>query len=671
MNNKNKSTQKTESSGDFAAQGAAGRVVIENVIPRIECGVFPVKRVIGETVKVEADIFADGHDDLQAVLLYRRQGEKDWKEVPMTGPENDRWRGEFPVDSLGIYFYSLEAWIDRFSSWRNGFFKKHSAGVDTEVDQQIGTEILREAVSRISSGENKEKLETLLGRLDSPSAGAEEKAELLLSRDCAGLMEKYGPRIFPVRWDKELMVTVEPEIAGFSSWYEVFPRSAGKGKKHGTFRDCGKVLSYAAELGFTIVYLPPIHPIGKSFRKGKNNSIRAGAGEPGSPWAIGSEEGGHKAIHPELGTEEDFRKLVKKAEKLGLKIALDIAFQCSPDHPYVQEHPDWFLSRPDGTIQYAENPPKKYEDIYPINFETGDWRNLWEELKSVFIYWIKRGVTVFRVDNPHTKSFYFWDWVLPEIKKEYPETVFLAEAFTKPKLMYRLAKAGFTQSYTYFTWRNEPQSLKEYILELYHTEVKEFFRPNFWPNTPDILHEYLQRGGKPAFLVRLILAATLSSNYGVYGPAFELLEHTPREEGSEEYLNSEKYEIKEWPLETEKGIREELKLINRIRNTNPALQSNDNTLFHACDNEQILCYSRSNRLKTNCLLVTVNFDVTHTREGWVEFSPAALGLEDKKPFTVKDLLTDASYTWEGYWNFIRLDPFHNPAHIFLLEQGDS
>ena len=651
---------------DFISDGKR-RIVIESVTPQIDCGAFPIKRIVGDSVTVEADIFADGHDVLKAVLHYRHEDWKDWEELPLSGPDNDRWRGSFPLTELGLYYYSVEGWVDRFATWRRGFEKKHSAGVDTKVDQEMGAEIIRIACPNIPSISQRERCKTLLDRLDSAAAGSDEKAELLLSEDIKVLMDTYGPRLNAYRWKEERSVRVDPKRAEFSSWYELFPRSTGKGKKHGSFRDCASFLSHVADRGFNVVYFPPIHPIGSSFRKGKNNSLTTGKKDPGSPWAIGSKDGGHKAFHPDLGTEEDFAFLVSEAEKLGLQVALDIAFQCSPDHPYVKEHPEWFVIRPDGSIQYAENPPKKYEDIYPINFESSDWRGLWKELLSVFFFWIERGVTIFRVDNPHTKSLYFWEWVIGEIKKKHREVIFLAEAFTKPKLMYRLAKAGFSQSYTYFTWRNDPASLREYVEELTKGEPREFFRPNFWPNTPDILHEYLQKGGKPAFLVRLILAATLSSNYGVYGPAFELLQRTPREEGSEEYINSEKYEIKDWKLKSSPGISEAIRKVNQIRNNNACLQSNGSIGFHSCDNEQILCYSKTSREKTNTILVTVNFDTTHTQSGWVEFSPAAVGLPDRRPFVVRDLLTDIRYTWKEYWNYIQLDPFNNPAHILLLE----
>jgi starch synthase (maltosyl-transferring) len=470
-------------------------------------------------------------------------------------------------------------------------------------------------------------------------------------------------------YPKELVVSVEREKAGFSTWYEMFPRScAGEPGRHGTFKDCEARLPYIASMGFDVLYLPPIHPIGHTGRKGKNNVVTANPNEPGTPWAIGSEEGGHKAIHPELGTLEDFRHLVNEAKRHGIEIALDIAFQCSPDHPYVKEHPGWFRWRPDGTVQYAENPPKKYQDIYPLNFDTEDRQALWEELKSVVTFWAEQGVRIFRVDNPHTKPFNFWEWLIAEVKKEYPEAIFLAEAFTRPKIMYRLAKLGFTQSYTYFTWRNTKSELAEYLVELTQTEVKDFFHPNFWPNTPDILHEYLQTGGRPAFMTRLVLAATLSPGYGIYGPAFELMENVPREKGSEEYLNSEKYEIKRWDIERKDSLRDFIARVNRIRRENPALRSNRNLWFNATDNDNLLCYSKHTGDLSNIILVVVNLDPHNTRSGRINVPIKAWGLDPAQPCQAHDLLNDAGYAWREEWNHVELNPGVCPAHIFLVAQ---
>jgi starch synthase (maltosyl-transferring) len=475
------------------------------------------------------------------------------------------------------------------------------------------------------------------------------------------------PSPYAVTYPRELTVTVDREKAGCSAWYEMFPRSASPVMgKHGTFKNCEERLPYIAAMGFDVLYLPPIHPIGRTGRKGKNNTLPARADDPGTPWAIGAKEGGHKTINAPLGTLDDFKHLMSKAKEYNIEIALDIAFQCSPDHPYVKEHPEWFLRRPDGTIQYAENPPKKYQDIYPLNFETENWQELWEELKSIVLYWAEQGVRIFRVDNPHTKPFQFWEWLLAEVKKEYPDAIFLSEAFTRPKVMYRLAKLGFTQSYTYFTWRNKKRELTEYLIELTQTPVKDFFRPNFWTNTPDILHAYLQTGGRAAFMARLVLAATLSSNYGVYGPAFELMENKPREPGSEEYLNSEKYEIKHWDIDRPDSLKDFITRVNRIRRENAALQRNCNLWFNAANNEQLICYSKHTDDLTNIILVVVNLDPYATQSGIINVPLKSWGFDAGKPYKVDDLLSDKRYTWHGEWNFVELNPTICPAHAFHL-----
>jgi starch synthase (maltosyl-transferring) len=446
----------------------------------------------------------------------------------------------------------------------------------------------------------------------------------------------------------------------------MFPRSAGNGQAHGTFRDVEAQLPYVAGMGFDILYLPPIHPIGNGKRKGRNNALAAAPGDPGSPWAIGSADGGHKSIHPQLGTPAEFRHLVAAAREQGLEVALDIAFQCAPDHPYVTEHPAWFRHRPDGSIQYAENPPKKYQDIYPFNFDTDDWKALWLELRSIFEHWIDEGVTVFRVDNPHTKPYPMWEWMIGEIKREHPQVIFLAEAFTRPRPMHRLAKLGFTQSYTYFTWRNTKAELTEYFTELAHDASREYFRPNVWPNTPDILHEYLQSGARAAFVARLVLAATLSANYGIYGPAFELMEHVPREPRSEEYRDSEKYEIKAWNRERPDSLRPLIARVNAIRRTNPALHGNWRLRFHAIDNPQLLCYSKGTEDLANVVLTVVNLDPRNPQTGWTTLALAELGVDPAAAFEVHDLLTDARYRWQGPHNYVELRPSELPAHILRV-----
>jgi starch synthase (maltosyl-transferring) len=482
-------------------------------------------------------------------------------------------------------------------------------------------------------------------------------------------MGRYPDERFITLYDKNLTVVVDPVKARYSTWYEMFPRSwAAVPGAHGTFKDCEARLPYIAEMGFDVVYLPPIHPIGRTNRKGKNNQPLAEPGDVGSPWAIGAAEGGHKAVHPKLGTLEDFRHFVARARENNLEVALDIAFQGSPDHPYVREHPAWFRWRPDNTVQYAENPPKKYEDIYPFDFETEDWQALWEELKSIVTFWIEQGVRIFRVDNPHTKPFRFWEWLISEIKRDHPEVFFLAEAFTRPKAMYRLAKLGFSQSYNYFAWRNTRWELTQYLTELTRTGVREYFRPNLWPNTPDILTEYLQFGGRPAFLIRLVLAATLGASYGIYGPAFELCESLPREPGSEEYLNSEKFEIRYWDIRRPDSLKDFIARVNRIRRENAALQRDWSLEFYPVDNEQLICYAKFSEDRANIILTVVNLDPHHTQGGWLELPLGALGLDPGQPYQVHDLLGEARFLWHGPRNYVELDPKTAPAYIFRLRR---
>jgi starch synthase (maltosyl-transferring) len=642
-----------------------GRVVIEGVQPEIEGGRYPAKRTVGEKMAVEADIFTDGNDAISGVLQYRREGARTWSEVPLEFLVNDRWRGEFEVTELGRYIYTLEAWVDPFRTWRRDLQKKVDVGQDVAVDLKIGAELIRDVGSR-APGEDKKRLESAASTL-TKRGSLDGRVDLALGEDLLSLVSRYPDRSLATRYGKELAVVVDRERARFSAWYEMFPRScASQAGQHGTFRDCEKRLPYIAEMGFDVLYLPPIHPIGRTHRKGKNGSATARRTDPGSPWAIGASEGGHKSVHPKLGTLKDFRRLVEKARGHGIEIALDIAFQCSPDHPYVREHTEWFRLRPDGTVQYAENPPKKYEDIYPLDFETADWRELWEELKSVVLFWIDQGVRIFRVDNPHTKTLAFWEWLIDEVKRDYPEVIFLSEAFTRPKIMYRLAKLGFTQSYTYFAWRNAKWELNQYFTELTQTESRDYFRPSLWPNTPDILNEYLQSGGRPAFMTRLILAATLGASYGIYGPAFELCENRPRESGSEEYLNSEKYEIKHCDLDGPDSLRELIARVNRIRRENPALQSDPSLRFHHVDNEALICYSKRLEDLSNAIIVVANLDPHYTQSGWVELNLDELGLDAHRAYQVHDLLTDARYLWDGPRNFVQLNPHEMPAHIFRV-----
>jgi starch synthase (maltosyl-transferring) len=643
------------------------RVAIDHVEPEIEGGRFAIKRVVGEEVQVFGNIYSDGHDVLGACLRFRGPAEGDgWNEVPMTPLGNDRWSGSFDVDTLGTYLYTLQAWIDRFASWRSDFIKKVDAGQDVRVDLLAGVELIEKAAQR-ATGESKKTLADWAAQVRTlHDTNLPEAVRLVMDEPRSGLARRFPDKRMAANY-KELAVTVDRANARFSAWYEMFPRSTSPvSGAHGTFKDCEARLPYVAGMGFDILYLPPIHPIGKSFRKGKNNNPVCTPNDPGSPWGIGSAEGGHKAIHPELGTLEDFRHLIVKAKECGLEIALDVAFQCSPDHPYVKEHPEWFRWRPDGTIQYAENPPKKYQDIYPLEFENEDWEGLWEELKSVFLFWAEQGVRIFRVDNPHTKPFPFWEWLIKEVKAEYPDAILLAEAFTRPNVMYGLAKLGFTQSYTYFTWRNTKWDLTQYFIELTQTEVREFFCPNLWPNTPDILNEYLQSGGRPAFMARLVLAATLGANYGIYGPAFELCENKPLAPGSEEYWNSEKYEIKAWDLNRAGSLKDFISRVNRARRDNPAFHSDQSLRFHAVDNDQLIAYTKMNREGTSLVLVVVNLDPRNTQSGWVDLPLAELGIEADRPFQVHDQLIDTSFQWQGPRNYVELNPQKVPAHILVI-----
>jgi starch synthase (maltosyl-transferring) len=644
------------------------RAVIQEVKPQIDSGRFPIKRVVGEEVIVEADIFADSHDIISAVILYRKENDPQWSEVPMKPLINDRWRGSFRVMELGQYRYTIMAWIDRFKSLRRDLTKKLEAGQDVSVDLLTGAESIMEASERANPA-HAPIMQEWVDQLRSKDVSLTAKAQLALSEEVTERMSKYSNRLFATTYDKELVVEVDREKACFSTWYELFPRScASERGRHGNFGDCEKRLAYISAMGFDVLYLPPIHPIGHTNRKGKNNTITADARAPGTPWAIGSKEGGHKTVHPQLGTIEDFRQFLKKAKDYGMEVALDLAFQCSPDHPYVKEHPEWFRWRPDRTIQYAENPPKKYQDIYSLYFETEHWQELREELKSIVMFWIEQGVRIFRVDNPHTKPFQFWEWLISEVRRDYPDVIFLAEAFTRAKVMFQLAKLGFSQSYTYFTWRNTGWEITQYFLEINQTEAREYFRPNLWPNTPDILTEYLQSGGQPAFVARLVLAATLGANYGIYGPAFELCENLPREPGSEEYLDSEKYEIKFWDIERSNSLKDFIARVNRIRKENPALQSDKNLRFHAVDNEKLICYSKNTEDFSNIILVVVNLDPHYTHSGWVELPLHELGLAPAQPYQVHELLSDARYLWQGPRNYVELNPHISPAHILRVRR---
>ena len=643
----------------------ATRVWIEEIRPQIDGGRYPIKRTVGETVAVSAFIFADGHDLLQAVLQYRFGETGDWREVAMEYRGEDLWTASFAVDTIGTYHYTIRAWIDHFASWQRDLRTKFAAAQDVTGELLEGAAMIT-ATSGWALSPDDDWLSRMAATLRALKP-VENMVNKATAPDITAMMRRYPERARQAVYAQPLSVTVEPTIAGFSAWYELFPRSlTSDPAKSGTLKDVELLLPEIARMGFDVLYLPPIHPIGVTNRKGRNNSLTVTKDDPGSPWAIGSSEGGHKAVHPELGSLEDFDALVAGAKRHGLAIALDLAFQCSPDHPYVREHPEWFRHYPDGSIKFAENPPKKYEDIYPLYFDCREWQSLWLELKSIVLFWIARGVRIFRVDNPHTKPLHFWHWLLTEVRREYPETVFLAEAFTRGRVMYGLAKVGFSQSYTYFTWRNSKQELTSYLRELVDTEVREYYRPNFFTNTPDILPEYLQFGGRSAFVTRLALAATLSSSYGIYS-GYELAENEAVP-GSEEYHNSEKFEIKPRNWKNPVNIRGFITRLNTIRRNNPALTTNRRLVFYPVDNEQLLFYGKSTEDLSNIILVAVNLDPHNVQEGWLEVPLESLHIEAGEVFQVHELLMDKRFLWQGRKNFVRLDPAISPAQIFLLRR---
>jgi starch synthase (maltosyl-transferring) len=626
------------------------RVVIENVYPEVDDGRFPIRRVAGEPVIVSADVHADGHDKLAAALLYRRAGESSWREAPMEPAGNDRWRAQFAVESPGVYEYTVEGWIDRFGTWRDELTKKVAAGQDVSSELVEGARLVQ-AVTEAS---------TILG---DAALGQEQRVAVALDARWERVMQQHADRSRATQYDRVLQVVVDRERARTGAWYEMFPRSAGSDPSRGaTFDEAAALIPYVAAMGFDVLYLPPIHPIGRSFRKGRNNSLTPEPGAPGSPWAIGSDEGGHMSVEPGLGTIDDFDRFVDAARRQGLEVALDLAYQASPDHPYVGEHPEWFRQRPDGTIKYAENPPKKYQDIYPLNFESEAWQALWVELKRIIEFWIAHGVTIFRVDNPHTKPYRFWQWALADIRARHPEAIFLSEAFTRPTVMRYLAKSGFSQSYTYFTWRNTKPELTAYFTELTQTRVREYMRPNLFANTPDILHEYLQRGGRPAFQVRLVLAATLGASYGIYS-GFELSENVPAHPGSEEYLDSEKYQITPRRFDQAGSLSELIGRINTIRREHAALQRDWGLRFHQTDNPELVAYSKRSLDGTDLVLMVVNLDPAHMQHGFIHLPLSAWGVPPHATIVVHDLLSNERYYWGGERNYVRLDPEAQVAHV--------
>jgi starch synthase (maltosyl-transferring) len=690
------------------------RVVIEEIQPQVDCGRYPARRIFGDRVDISAAIFCDGHDHVAARLLYKPANDREWQSAPMTALPNDLWHATFTADKLGPWTFTIQGWVDHFDTWTHDLKKRLAAQPDPaspdpsnpdpakrDLPPQdiplaltIGALLIDQAAARATQARvnaDAKQLKDLAASLRALAARNLALYDYPLTPELEQLVALYPDLAYVTTADCELPLWVDRERARFSAWYELFPRSTSPDPaRHGTLRDVELLLPEIAAMGFDILYLPPIHPIGRAFRKGPNNSPTAAPDDEGSPWAIGSDEGGHKAIHPKLGTLADFDHLVAAIHSHGMEIALDIAFQCSPDHPWVKQHPNWFLHRPDGSIQYAENPPKKYQDIYPLNFETPAWQSLWDELRSVFQFWIDRGVRVFRVDNPHTKALPFWEWCIADLQRVTPGVIFLAEAFTRPHVMYSLAKAGFTQSYTYFTWRTGKDELRAYFEEIAKPPISDFFTPNVWPNTPDILHASLQTGGRPVFMQRLVLATTLAASYGIYGPAYELGEHLPAKPNSEEYLHSEKYQIRRWDRSDPQSLAPLITRLNQIRRTNPALQSDLSLHFHEVDNPQILCYSKStlkpaprngaplngasapappdpaDSQPENIILVAVNLDPHNEQAGWIDLDLKHLGIAHHEIFDVEDLLTGARYQWHDRSNFVALRPDVMPAHILRV-----
>jgi starch synthase (maltosyl-transferring) len=646
--------------------------VIENLQPLVDGGRYPVKRVVGEDLVVEADIFKDGHDVVAAVLKWRTVGESHWHETPMTHVANDRWRGVCSFYENTTYEYTVEAWADTFAGWQHEFGAKFKAGIVNLTSETLeGAALIEEAAWRAGNSVDGRRLNELSEIIRTSDAA--QINDIAHSGELEILMSTYPDRSAATQYAPAPHVVVDRVKARTAAWYEFFPRSAeGRGDKGSTFRDCLPRVDDAKAMGFDVIYFPPIHPIGFANRKGRNNSVTSQPGEPGVPYAIGNRHigapngGGHKDVEPALGTLEDFDWLQQEIRARGMEVALDFAINCSPDHPYVAEHPDWFYKRPDGTIKYAENPPKKYEDIYPLNFRCPNWQELWDEMTSIILFWAARGVRIIRVDNPHTKPVPFWEYLISRVRAQFPDQVFLSEAFTKPKMMKALAKAGFTQSYTYFTWRETKPDFEEYFTELTQTEMRYYFRGNLWPNTPDILPVHLQTGGRPAFMARAVLAATLSSVYGIYS-GFELCENAPLP-GREEYLDSEKYQWKERDWDAPGNIKEWITRINRIRQQNRALHLYDNLRFYEADNENILFYCKMTPAKDNIILVVVNLDAHRTHHSYIHVPIAEFGAIEGDEYQVHDLLTDARYTWRGSRNYVELDPLTQPAHIFRVRR---
>lgn len=639
------------------------RIIIENIKPQLDGGIFPIKRIVGQNVNVTADVFSDGHDVIESCVKFRHESDKSWQEVRMTPIVNDEWKANFKVDKQGSYSYFIEGWVDYALNWQHGTERKIHDNQVVTSELLEGAEYVK-AVQKLATKEEQIYLSQIERYFENPDDYIKAIEEATSPR-LSAIFKKYPTR-FIANKSAALNIYVDRKKALFSTWYEFFPRSASQHQnQHGTFKDCELLLPRVAEMGFDTLYFPPIHPIGEVNRKGKNNATNAQEGDVGSPWGIGSHLGGHKSTHPELGSIEDFKNLVQKAKNLGIEVAMDYALQAAPDHPYVKDFPQWFKWRPDGTVQYAENPPKKYQDIQPIYFESNDWKNLWKELLDVALFWIEEcNIKIYRVDNPHTKPFYFWGWLISEIKKKHPDVLFLAEAFTRPKIMNELAKQGFSQSYTYFTWRNSKKELTEYVTELTQTEQKEFYRPNFWPNTPDINPFALQNGNESVHLQKYFLAATLSSSVGIYGPVFEYMISKPMAAGKEEYLNSEKYEYFKWDWNIKNRLTTLISRINHIRKENASLQQTNNIVFCDTNNDKVMAYYKYDDELQNETIMVVSLDNYNKTQAVVRIPIEKIG---NKPITITDLITGNSYIWDKEWNFVELNP-ELPFHLFKINR---
>ncbi|RIA09568.1 alpha-1,4-glucan:maltose-1-phosphate maltosyltransferase [Flavobacteriaceae bacterium MAR_2010_72] len=640
------------------------RVVIDYVSPQVNCGEFFIKRIVNEVVNINAYVLVDGHDVIAASVLYKHEKEKSWSEARMILTTNDEWFGSFTVLKQGFYTYKVEGWVDHALNWQHGIERKIEDGQHVKSELLEGANYLKLLLKKVAKTEQ-DYLNSCIEAFES-EAHYDKAVKEAQSKVLHDIFVKY-PEKDLANASIDLKVYVDRKKARFSTWYEFFPRSAAEKKGvHGTFKDCERLLPRVAKMGFDTLYFPPVHPIGEVNRKGKNNTTNAQPGDVGSAWGIGSKHGGHKDLHPELGTIEDFKNLIKKAKELNIEIAMDYALQAAPDHPWVTEHPDWFKWRPDGTVQYAENPPKKYQDILPIYWESKDYKNLWQECLDTMLYWIDCGVYVFRIDNPHTKPYYFWNWLISEVKKKHPDVIFLAEAFTRPKVMKQLAKQGYTQSYSYFTWRDSKQEFIEYMNELTQTDQREFMQPNFWPNTPDINPYHLQGANEAKYLQRYTLAATLSSSIGIYGPVFEQMidEAIP---GKEEYYMSEKFQLCHYDWFKENKLTILISKINQIRHENEALQQTNNIKFCTIENDNLLAFYKWNHYRTNELLIIISLDPYYSQRGTVKLPLVDLQIRAGHHLRVSDLVTGSSYNWYGEWNYVELHP-SLPFHIFKINK---